>query len=155
MSNYKGHLIGGFITYLLVAFLLKNNSCSFITLAEWLTCTLLGALFPDVDIKSKGQKYFYRIILILFCILIIKKKYSTVAFFSILSFAPLLTPHRGIFHNIWFLCLVPFVLAILIGIYSPCYKTAILYDTLFFISGSLSHIILDFGPSKVLKKLRL
>ena len=60
MSNYRGHLIGACIVYSVIIFVLSFHTKSFITLTEWLLCTLLGSLFPDIDTKSKGQKLFYR-----------------------------------------------------------------------------------------------
>jgi len=67
MPNYKGHLAGGVVTYCVVLCALVGTAPSFMTAGEWLLFTLAGALFPDIDIKSKGQKYFYYLVLPFLC----------------------------------------------------------------------------------------
>lgn len=108
MPGYRGHLVGGgvaFVCTLLPASLLV--SISPILAAEWLICSLAGSLFPDIDIKSKGQKYFYYVIMIWILLLFSYGYYTQVAWSSVLSITPMLSKHRGIFHRYWFVTGVP------------------------------------------------
>ena len=64
MPNYKGHIAGGVITYLVVLYCIKYTNPSVHTVLQGLVFCLFGSLFPDVDVKSKGQKIFYYLLLI-------------------------------------------------------------------------------------------
>src|SRR5438309_2217826 len=62
MPGYKGHLVGGTVAFGLLFFALVGvvvRQPSMLIAGEWLLFALAGSLFPDIDIKSKGQKYFY------------------------------------------------------------------------------------------------
>ena len=146
MPNYKGHLMGGFAVFLAALWIISFSlKASLFTYLEWGMCTLLGSLFPDIDIKSKGQKIFYRFLFIALIILIIQKRMQAAILLSLLAFIPLLTKHRGICHNILFIIGLP--LAFFIGIYTfmPRYATLLAGDLFFFTLGALSHIWLDKG----------
>jgi len=100
MPNYRVHLFGGFVAYVvLFSCVARLLHPSFLTACEWLLFTLAGALFPDIDIKSKGQKYFYHFIFLLFIVLAIKKRYTMITFCSFIILIPLLVRHRGFFHS--------------------------------------------------------
>ena len=59
MPGYKGHLSVALALYGgLIAFL-WHTAPSLQTLVVWFIAICAGALFPDIDTKSKGQKYFY------------------------------------------------------------------------------------------------
>ena len=66
MPMYKEHLFGGFACGMALLFLVANyftkNSMPIATSMEWMMFALAGSLFPDIDIKSKGQKLSYWII---------------------------------------------------------------------------------------------
>lgn len=146
MPNYRGHLKGGFGAFaLIVLFAMPHYRPSAVTMLEWLLFAIAGSLFPDVDIKSKGQKYFYHIILILFLLLILNQQYQHLAIISIISLMPLLVKHRGIFHTIWFVMLVPLAVWYISTLQWPLLKDALWLDTVFFIAGALSHLFLDKG----------
>lgn len=151
MPGYKGHLAGGLITYACGLFLLSSFNPSFATMSEWLLCVLAGSLFPDVDIKSKGQKLLYRFLFILFFFLVITQRYQMLIFISILAVVPMIVRHRGLFHKLWFVTLLPFLFAFCITIYFPDYQSIILYDVLFFIAGAISHLWLDMGFARMLR----
>ncbi len=159
MPGYKGHLAGGCVVYCLMLGLLyvlpyevltKYGSSSLVAM-RWLICVLAGSLFPDIDVKSKGQKYFYWVILGFFLLLIIERKFKLLAVSSIVSVFPMLVKHRGIFHKTWFVILAPFGVWGLIGAYAPEYSNALLLDVLFFIAGALSHLWLDLGLKRMLR----
>ena len=146
MPSYKGHLAGGIFVYLIaIYFVVSNQSISLATGLEWLLFTLAGALFPDVDIKSKGQKFFYWIAFFLAVILLLSDHIQALIILGFICAVPLLVNHRGIFHRAWFVILVPTIIAFFSCAYLPDCSTIIFYDTIFFIVGALSHLWLDLG----------
>lgn len=151
MSNYKGHLAGGLFVYLLsIYFIVNNQYVSLSSGLEWLLFCLAGSLFPDVDIKSKGQKIFYWIVLILGIILLFNKRGQALLTLGAFAIFPLLVRHRGTTHRLWFVIVVPMSVAWLACAYWPHCSTIIVYDTLFFIVGAISHLWLDFGWRRLL-----
>jgi hypothetical protein len=150
MPNYKGHLVGGFIAYVLLFFALGCYGCSYTRATEWLLFTLAGSLFPDIDIKSKGQKYFYYIVFIFFIFLSCKGHYQTLSLCSFIVITPMLVRHRGIFHRLWFIVFIAFLAWCLISIIVPSMSYSLFLNTLFFIVGAISHLWLDLGFSKMI-----
>jgi len=150
MPNYRGHLMGGVVAFGLVAYCLSVTP-TVATLIEWLIFTLAGALFPDVDIKSKGQLFLYRFLLLVFLMLILQNRLQQLAFLSVAALVPMLVKHRGLFHRVWFILLFPAVLAVSIAGYCPHYAHIIYYDALFFIAGALSHLVLDLGLRRMFR----
>ncbi len=151
MPQYKEHLIGAFVAYGLLLGILSLGLARFTTLLEWLLCALAGGLFPDVDIKSFGQKLLYRILFVLSILCVIQKDFFTLALISTLGLAPLLVKHRGIFHNLWFLCLLSGSTVGAAYMYRPSSATIVLFDVLFFMAGALSHLWLDMGTRRMLR----
>jgi membrane-bound metal-dependent hydrolase YbcI (DUF457 family) len=153
MPNYKGHLVGGVVAYGFFLCLLYSFKPSFVTAAEWLLFTIAGALFPDIDIKSKGQKYFYYLVFILFLLLVFRQQLELMACFSFLIIVPMLSRHRGVFHRFWFVVSMPLFVWMLIAAFKPSLSSPLFFNTLFFIIGALSHIFLDYGPRRMLHNL--
>ncbi len=153
MPGYKGHLVGGVVTYAFGLYLLSSACSSSFVAVQWLGCTLAGALFPDVDVKSKGQKYFYWVIFALFGLLIYQKHYRLLSIASVISVVPMLVRHRGIFHRISFIISLSFVVWLSVHIYVPLFSKRFLYYAIFFAAGALSHIMLDFGPKRFLSQI--
>jgi len=143
MPNYKGHLCGGLVAYVCVLCSCISMKPSVVTACEWLLFTLAGALFPDVDVKSRGQKYFYYLVFIIFIILICQNNHHTVACLSVIAITPMLVRHRGIFHNIWFLIMISVGCWMLFSMLFPPLTKPLLINTLFFIVGCISHVALD------------
>lgn len=142
MPNYKGHLVGGVFTYALIIFIIGTVP-SVVTAVEWLFFTLAGALFPDVDIKSKGQKYFYYGVFALFCLLAYQGCFYHISCCSFIVLTPMLVKHRGIFHRTWFVIAIPILIWMGISISFPHLSQQLFCNTLFFIIGALSHLFLD------------
>jgi hypothetical protein len=153
MPNYKGHIAGGCIAYgiflmsLRTLFLLKPTPLASF---EWFLCTLAGALFPDIDTKSKGQKYFYWIIFGLLLMFFYKKQWHAFPIMSFILVFPMLSRHRGLFHTLWFIIAMP--LGIWFFLYSMHIKMAqlLFFDVVFFIAGAISHVWLDVGLRRML-----
>jgi membrane-bound metal-dependent hydrolase YbcI (DUF457 family) len=143
MPNYKGHLVGGVAAYALVLLLVIGTAPSLITAFEWLLCALAGCLFPDIDTKSKGQKYFYRGVLMSFIVLVSQGKYEVLSCCSFIMITPMLVRHRGVFHNPAFIMFIAAVVWILVSVSFPQLSRPLLLNLLFFVVGAFSHIFLD------------
>lgn len=156
MSNYKAHVWGGVAAYgiILYLFLLLHilDHPSLFQLLFWFICVIAGSLFPDIDIKSRGQQYFYRLLflVLLFCMNI--KHFTAVCACGVIAIVPLLVKHRGLFHQLWFLISAPFLLSFFLIQLFPYQKTNILTGILFFVIGCVSHLWLDFKPHVRIRK---
>lgn len=151
MPGYKGHLVGGLITYAVVAYMLKDHNPSAYMAFEWCVFACAGSLFPDVDVKSKGQKWLYWFLCIGFFILLISRRYMLLGILSIIALVPMMVRHRGLFHKLWFIIAAPSTVAYIMAGYFPKYQTVIMYDTLFFVVGAVSHLWLDLGFRRMIK----
>ena len=130
MSMFKEHYVGAFVAYtVFFVFALltwlglhfkldwQTNRFPIIAFDGWriIACFLiavLSGLWPDVDIKSKSQRLFYRIFLIVNIGLIFKQMYMEAALLGFFAMLPLIGKHRGWTHSrlIMFLLPLPFLL---------------------------------------------
>jgi membrane-bound metal-dependent hydrolase YbcI (DUF457 family) len=146
MPGYKAHLVGGVAVYGLALYLLSSHvQPTAITAIEWLFFALAGSLFPDIDVKSKGQKYSYSALLIVLIILVGRGYFEVAAIVGILSMIPMIVRHRGLFHQFWFIVLCAGAVAFFCVhmMQLPC--RPLLFDTFFFVIGAFSHLLLDRG----------
>ena len=144
MPGYKAHIVGGVVTFSALSFVLNGYLQSTPAMAmQLLGATILGALFPDVDIKSKGQGIFYKGMLVCLVLLLWKKQAYLFVIMSFLALVPVLVRHRGLFHQVWFVILMPIGIAFMVGQSFPIYNVVLLKTACFFCAGALSHIILD------------
>ena len=152
MPGYRQHLAGGAIIFF-VSLVIVLHWCvpTLLTLAEWGLCALAGSLFPDIDTKSKGQRYFYWLLCVVLCTLLVLRRYKAFAFMSIVSLIPLMVHHRGICHRPGFIIIVPCAAALAIATCMPGCTWMLCYDALFFIIGALSHVWLDLGWRRMLR----
>lgn len=144
MPGYKGHIAGGLVMF---GVLFAATRSIVAAGSGWLLCaiTLAGALFPDVDTKSKGQKWFYRI---LFCALIgllFLKQFVAFAVLALLIGLPLIVDHRGLFHRLWFIALLVIAALAALDWYHIIPAHNAVLPALFFIAGAASHLMLDIG----------
>ena len=107
----------------------------------WLA--VLFGLFPDIDIKSKGQMLYYRLFFALDLGLLLLGRYPDAAFLGFLALIPIISRHRGWTHTFWAMVLVP--LPILAG---PMYiarstTTEGLPYYLAAVAGYFSHLLVD------------
>lgn len=152
MPGYKGHVVGGVAAFALLLYVLQHQCTSTTTAMQWLGCTLAGALFPDIDVKSKGQKYFYWIVLCVLILLFAFQQLEMLAACGIVSVTPMLCKHRGIFHELWFVIALPCIVWAAASIAYPQYTETLFFCALFFIVGALSHLYLDRGLRGILPK---
>ena len=148
MSMYRGHLVGGFVAYIMSTAAMSLVHSMFLPSLAGLIAALAGSLFPDIDIQSKGQRLFLKLLflLILGCFLFRASiPLITLLLFSVL---PIILPHRGLFHDAFFVlvltCLaMAFVLYIL-----PDRVDKVVPVMVFFYVGVISHLVLDKGFRK-------
>lgn len=152
MPGYRGHLAGGAIAFALLC-ILTRPPFSCIGQAELLLLTCLGALFPDIDTKSRGQRYFYSLLGILFAILFLHRHFIVISLLALAAIVPLIVAHRGPFHNPKIICAI--IIVCLLGI-TGTFSIQLRYawwQGLYFFIGALSHLLLDYGPKRFIKKM--
>jgi len=144
MPGYRGHLIGGGLVYYgTVYFLMQGYSPDLFTLAQGLIFCLIGALFPDIDIKSMGQKYFFIMLAIVLLFCLIYQKSAWFIALTFLSIIPLLARHRGFFHSLFFISALSFFLIVCALKFNLAKAPFAVSNALFFMIGAWSHILLD------------
>lgn len=153
MPGYKGHIAGAAIAWMAALFLtLFVRYVTGLQALEWGAAALAGGLFPDLDIKSVGQKWLFRILFIISITLVCCQHYKFVAFMLLCSCVPLLVKHRGLMHSLSFITCLSLAAGLALGWRFPSYREVILFDVLFFWLGALSHLVLDghgvFAPYK-------
>lgn len=151
MSGYRGHISTAVIFGLLLVVGLSFTSvAAAMPLSEkvlkaviivWLA--VVFALFPDIDIKSKGQLLFYRLFFLLDLILLLTSRFREAALLGFLTLLPILSKHRGWTHTIWAMLLIP--LPILAGpmYFAKAPTTEGLPYYLGAVAGYLSHLLAD------------
>lgn len=145
MPGYKGHLVGGFCAFVIMAYLCKTSQTTVPVLFGWMLCTLAGSLFPDVDISSKGQKLLFRLLFVVFIGLLWLQQTHTALCVSLCSFVPLLVRHRGLFHRLWFIALLASIPLLWARAQSQHVYAMLWYPIIFFVVGAYSHVYLDVG----------
>jgi len=150
MPGYRGHLAGGVAVYIPLAYALSSYANLF-TATTWFLFIIAGALFPDVDTKSMGQKWFYRIVIPVLLLFLVMKRYVSFIVLSLISFLPLIVNHRGIFHRLWFLTLPPFAIVAFLTWYKISDFQTAFFLAIFFVAGVISHLVLDFGFIRTFK----
>jgi len=145
MAGYKGHIAGGVVFILLGLHFLGNyiNPPNITDMVLYISTAVMFALWPDVDIKSVGQKIFYTIFFGTDLYLIVQEEYKIAAYFGLIIILPILAKHRGWTHTIAAMILIPLPILLypvynegtltLIGL--PYYASAV--------TGYFSHLVLD------------
>ncbi|MCG9134629.1 metal-dependent hydrolase [Candidatus Poribacteria bacterium] len=139
MSMFREHWIGGLVAYstffvisLIATFAVPifydgipqawNPTIPPVSdLIKIIGCFVVAVLFglwPDVDIKSKSQKIFYRVLFVLNVVLIVfLQKYLLSALLGLFAMLPIMSKHRGWTHARITMILLP-VVFLLIPIYT-------------------------------------
>jgi membrane-bound metal-dependent hydrolase YbcI (DUF457 family) len=155
MPNYKKHLVGGSIVY--AALTITTNKLNLMPpevslQLQTLAACLIGSLFPDIDTKSKIQKYTYSAILITSLCLFISGFEYQAGILATASMLPLIVSHRGLFHRMWFIILIVSLGNFLCYLNEPKWFNNCFWSSIFFLSGAISHIWLDMGWKKLFDK---
>jgi membrane-bound metal-dependent hydrolase YbcI (DUF457 family) len=143
MPGFRGHLIGGTVTYLIILQYLKSIPMQPSIIASGFVFCLVGSLFPDIDIKSKGQKLCYSLALFVLCCFLYYERTDLFIGLSLLATVPLLVKHRGLFHQLWFLIFISISTGLVIGSFHANFSAWAMKNALFFLAGAISHIVLD------------
>lgn len=143
MARYKAHVLGGFCCYLIILLGCGFHGAPLLQRMEWLLWTVVGSLFPDIDVKSKGQQLVYTLLALLLLLLICAQRYMIAAWIGAAAMIPIVTKHRGVWHELWFLgCITAAGSYQLMKIF-PAASTRIMADAAFFGLGFISHLVLD------------
>ncbi len=154
MPGYKSHVAGGLaaavVCTAVVSLLPYQQLAAYSNLLHgWrilagvFFVAMLFALFPDIDIKSEGQKLFYWAAFIIDGLLIWDKQILVAAYLGFIVMLPLLSKHRGWTHSIVAAFFVPLPIVIVPYLYDGhmLAVSILLYGAA--VAGYLSHIALD------------
>lgn len=155
MPGYKAHALAGLVA---AAFVLAIASWfgyffSPHLVAFGIVTALLGALFPDIDVKSKVQKMLYAVLALVVIALYCIQYYRQAALLAAISFLPLIVNHRALFHSFWFILFFTIAVLLLAIFWFPFYRITFVMSAVFFLAGVFSHLILDFGLQRVWRNL--
>lgn len=153
MAGYKAHSLAGLIAAVLVLLVLSfiGYVLSVRSVLLGVSSSLFGALFPDVDIKSKGQKLLYALLAAVIIILYSVACYKQAALLAVFCFLPLIVNHRAMFHSFWFIFVVTVALVLTTICWFPVHRFSLIIVAVFFLAGVFSHLVLDFGLRKTLR----
>ena len=147
MPSYKVHLIGGVATYAGITAIASLTPLeSFSTPFQLLLvgCALTGSIFPDIDIASRIQIIFFRIMFVTLPLLLFFKYFTSFVCMALLSISLVVIKHRTLTHRVWFLLLLTVAGVSTVFIKHPAFTTLACMAGLHFFVGSISHIALDF-----------
>jgi LexA-binding, inner membrane-associated putative hydrolase len=152
MPGYRAHLAVALLLYGMIIIF------TWAYLQGWslriIGCVALcaGALFPDIDIKSKGQHYLYQLYAaVLICALSMyilcahlgKFLTDIIICLAVVSIAPMLVRHRGITHSPRFIVLLGIMMWIMGAGLCPHAAQDLFFYSSCFVIGALSHVWLD------------
>ena len=154
MPNYRGHLVGGGIfagVVLAGLYFLLGITFSWVSAITLTIAALLGSLFPDVDTKSKGQRIFYLSLTALLIVLFFQRRYEYMIMLIPMILLPVIVHHRGLFHKTWFILIFVGFVTLYACVSWPGLRVTIVWHSLFFVLGALSHLYLDLGFRRMFK----
>lgn len=117
--NFKGHITGGIIAgaTLTVSAVALGEPLGLPAppwvLAQIFAVTVFFSLFPDLDISSIPQRWFFRGIFVLLLVLGYYEYYEEATLLALVAITPLLDHHRSWTHHVLSALLFPVVLACL------------------------------------------
>jgi uncharacterized metal-binding protein len=153
MPGYRAHI--GFSTgifFLIFIYLSAHLNLSFILYLELFCSMVAGALFPDIDIKSKGQKYFYTCLFFGSIPFLIHGHFVALALAFWIALIPMMVRHRGVFHDPLYNGIAIVIALCFLHAYNPLLAKRVTLHCIFFLIGVQSHLLLDYGVWDYLKK---
>lgn len=148
MSMYRGHLVGGLIFYLILMVICSVWQNSLFFSIPGFIATLAGSLFPDIDVRSSGQNLFLKLLLLVMILCLFLQASIPLSLLLIFSFLPLIFPHRGLFHDLYFISVFVILFSGSLVYAMPSSWRTILMIAFFFLLGVISHLMLDKGMKK-------
>jgi hypothetical protein len=152
MAQGTDHIVAGIVVWVVSLPLLQRYVVSSPKLVILLLCAISGALFPDIDIKSKGQRLFFSIMVPLYIFSFVYGRYVLCGCITFIAVLPSLVSHRGIFHRLWFIVAIACIFGVALISILPTHKDFIKIGTIVFMCGALSHLVLDFGVCGMLHR---
>ena len=155
MPSYKVHLIGGAATYGLLALtmpLLFTSHLQPYHQAMLLGLTLTGSIFPDIDITSRIQIMFFRLMFVVLPLLLFLKYFLTFMYVGAACIGLILIKHRTLTHRTWFLFALSLICATTVSIKHPALTEFAFIAGLYFFIGAVSHLVLDYGIKQYFKR---
>ena len=145
MASGKGHIAGGFIFILIALHTISHYYYrpSLLDIVIYFGFGLMFALWPDIDIKSIGQKLFYNIFFMVDLFLIYLEEYKIAAYFGLIIILPMLAKHRGWTHSIPAMILIPSPLLFYPVIIQGDIDISGIYYYAAAVTGYFSHLVLD------------
>lgn len=155
MAGYRGHISTAVVVSgLMVGAVAISPLAASLSPAERLVkgsavvwIAVMFSLFPDVDIKSKGQALFYRLVFALDCVLLAAGRYLEAALLGLLALIPILSRHRGWTHTLWAAVLVPAPILAAPAYLAQSNATSAVVDALPYylgaVVGYVSHLVTD------------
>ena len=145
MAGGRGHLGGGIIFVIIFIYTITNYFYK-PTLTEIVIYFALASMFsvwPDIDIKSHGQKFFYTIFFLTDLFFIINEEYKVASYFGLIIILPVLAKHRGWTHSIPAMILIPSPLLCYPIVISGQLDVSGIYFYAAAVTGYFSHLVLD------------
>lgn len=150
MPGYRAHIFCAMLLYSVIVLCIGALVTSGWAIVGGLCAIIAGALFPDIDIKSKGQHYLYWAYATVLGILLFLHWHQPkrlwidlIICLAIITIAPMLGRHRGITHAPPFITLLGLSFWIIAAGFYPAYTAPFFFYSLCFVLGALSHIWLD------------
>lgn len=158
MADFRGHVNGasafslgyvGVMTYVLAitgALDQPNGGDWFFYGLMAFGIGLVFGIWPDVDVNSKAQKFFYRIFLVLDVLLLVLRQFEVAAYLGLFAIIPALGKHRGWTHTWWAALVLPAPLVALPWFLPPNGLYTVAVGICFYgaaVTGYFSHLFLD------------
>lgn len=154
---FRGHVRAGVLTYFIAivpvaAWILYRGNWSVAELGQhwWevLICfplCVLGAMIPDIDIKSKSQRVIYVILIPIDLVLILFAYYREAAILGLFAILPNVLKHRGQLHSLSAAIILPAPLLIIpmLAIGKIEYQQLGVSYYISAVFGYISHLIAD------------
>ena len=157
MAGHRAHLVVGSIAYFVGLSLVWREVSSVEQPLCWYGASILGALFPDVQTKSLGQKLFYLLgVASLGWFLVHGQFWPFVAIASILALPSFLRKEGGLLHDPFFVVLAPIMIAWGLASMSLSGFSGFAHNVFFFAAGTTAHLLLDgcLIPKKIIARFR-
>ena len=147
MPNYKTHLVGGAASFVgllwATSHLLPALACQPVLLPAAFGLTLLGSIFPDIDVPSKMQRLFFLCSTVGIITCLLARWHIGFLLLSLGILVVAFLTHRTITHKPLFLAALGLVPTLLFTNCHPTEARNAISLYLYFFTGCLSHILLD------------
>lgn len=147
MPNYKTHLVGGLASFALVlhvsATCLPVFNLSIEYLPFSLFASLVGSIFPDIDVPSKMQKWFFIASIAGILGALLTKHHHLFVLLGISILFVAFLSHRTITHKPAFLMFFALIPTLYASYMLPSHTNTAFALYFYFTVGCLSHVIFD------------